>query len=268
MFYQYYSPAPELQKYIHRYHMLEMNNENLNIYGTSWARQHLMFNYGDSFTVTCPDGFTMSTLDCFINGSLTRPIVFNANKINIKFILVEFHSMVIRSLLREDAHQLTDIVVDLFDIFPNEKPWVIDALKEAKTPRERINYVDSFLKNIFSSAEVKAPSYLVQFVSETERLAQPMYVFKKCCSSGKSKRQWRRSFQNYLGVSPMQFARYSRVIFLQKEILNSNQTSLADLAYKYQFADQAHMIKEFKALTSFTPKAFAKRRPFTIGQML
>jgi AraC-like DNA-binding protein len=75
-----------------------------------------------------------------------------------------------------------------------------------------------------------------------------------------SLRQFERRFKLLMGVSPKVFARLLRFEALRDALINAWQQdivpSLADLAYRSGYQDQAHLIHEFKAWTGCTPAKF------------
>ena len=71
-----------------------------------------------------------------------------------------------------------------------------------------------------------------------------------------SRKQFERTFLEYIGISPKQ---YLKIIRLQASIFSKSlekNVSLTDLAYKHGYYDQSHFIHEYKALTGLTPKQF------------
>jgi len=71
-------------------------------------------------------------------------------------------------------------------------------------------------------------------------------------------RQMERLFQEFVGVSPKQFARLDRV---QRALTLSRKSPQADwsaIAAASGYFDQSHFIREFRALNGTTPVAFAQ----------
>lgn len=68
-----------------------------------------------------------------------------------------------------------------------------------------------------------------------------------------SNKQFRRIFTDYIGATPKDFM---RIVRMQRALylLQQNTTvSFAQLAYECGFADQSHMIKEFRLFSGYTP---------------
>ncbi len=73
---------------------------------------------------------------------------------------------------------------------------------------------------------------------------------------GLSERQLQRRFGAAVGVTPKQFARIRRLRSTMGLALHPGNGGWSGLAAQLGFADQAHMIREFSALTGQSPEAF------------
>ena len=69
--------------------------------------------------------------------------------------------------------------------------------------------------------------------------------------------QLERSFARHVGVGPKLLARQARVCALAAEAMTLASPSWALLAAQYGYADQAHLAREFRALTGLTPSRLA-----------
>jgi AraC-like DNA-binding protein len=74
-------------------------------------------------------------------------------------------------------------------------------------------------------------------------------------SGALSERQHRRRFTAAVGIGPKRFSRIARVQWLLRRAGAAN-ASWAELASAAGFHDQAHLIREFSALTGTTPAAY------------
>ena len=74
---------------------------------------------------------------------------------------------------------------------------------------------------------------------------------------GLSVRQLQRQFDQQTRVAPKTLARTIRFEAVRERLMHEPDANLTDLAYELGYADQAHFIKDFKALTGKTPGEFA-----------
>lgn len=73
-----------------------------------------------------------------------------------------------------------------------------------------------------------------------------------------SRRQLERQFVEQVGVNAKTLARLIRFEEVHNRLWLAPHASLAQLAYELGFADQAHLTREFRALSSMTPGTFAQ----------
>lgn len=70
--------------------------------------------------------------------------------------------------------------------------------------------------------------------------------------------QLERSFTRHVGVGPKLLARQTRVCAVAAEAVTQANPDWALLATRYGYADQAHLAREFRELTRFTPSGLAR----------
>ncbi|WP_109315127.1 helix-turn-helix domain-containing protein [Pseudovibrio ascidiaceicola] len=73
----------------------------------------------------------------------------------------------------------------------------------------------------------------------------------------RSERTARRHFKAHMGLSPKPFAGLNRFHEALSDITRTN-TSLTDIAYDHEFADQAHFSRDFREKTGHTPAQFRR----------
>jgi AraC-like DNA-binding protein len=76
---------------------------------------------------------------------------------------------------------------------------------------------------------------------------------------GCSPRTLRRRFRNAAGQSPKEFARIVRLLRAARALLPGTTLGWATLAAESGYADQSHLVHEFRDLTGLTPEAFLER---------
>lgn len=71
-------------------------------------------------------------------------------------------------------------------------------------------------------------------------------------------RQLERLFDEGVGIGPKALARTMRLRAVTRALKRSSQPSGAELAARFGYADQAHFIRDFRALVGLTPAAYAR----------
>lgn len=126
-------------------------------------------------------------------------------------------------------------------------------LREARDADARVDVIEAFL-----TQRVKHNSDpLVQQAIDSLRRNPGQPIGRLARSLDISERQFERRFLSYAGASPKPFVRMLRV---ELAIAARHRgESWADIAALCGFNDQAHLIRDFKALSGMTPEAFMRR---------
>ena len=78
---------------------------------------------------------------------------------------------------------------------------------------------------------------------------------------GVGERRLERAFDRSVGISPKVFARVMRLRRAANRVTHAPKaTSWTSLAFEAGYADQAHLIREFRALTGLTPEQYVSER--------
>lgn len=81
-----------------------------------------------------------------------------------------------------------------------------------------------------------------------------------CGRHGVHPRKLERLFNKYVGVAPKQFRRLSRFQSMVNRLLGTSRENLTTLAHEFEFYDQTHFIKDFKAFAGSSPSKFLKEK--------
>jgi AraC-like DNA-binding protein len=147
----------------------------------------------------------------------------------------------------------TNANIALEDVFGSgEMVSLQDRLKETRSSSKRIACVEAFLlRHLRHDRSNAIASYAASYLRRDP--AQPVHILAERLQV--SRRHLSRAFHSTFGVSPKQFARVVRIGKLLAA-RRRDGLSWADAAIACGFADQAHMINDFNALTGTSPEEF------------
>jgi AraC-like DNA-binding protein len=169
---------------------------------------------------------------------------------------VKFRPGGLASLARVSARPLRNATVRASEVF---RAPVVDAMRELGpdlSPTECTGRVD----DILGSPPAPEPAYetVLQVVStmlEDRSLVQVAQVEERC---GIEKRRLQRLFERYVGATPKwTLARY-RIHDAVSDLDSGYAGSLADLAARYGWFDQAHFTREFTELVGVPPGTYQR----------
>jgi transcriptional regulator GlxA family with amidase domain len=158
-------------------------------------------------------------------------------------------------LIRGDVADFANAHVDLADLVaPAKIEALADEVASAKQPGDRVGALAHFL--LTHLGEDRADD-LVDHASARLRREPALPVHRLANALEISERQLERRFRTRIGMSPKQFARVARCERIL--VARGQGHGWADIAADCGFADQAHMVREFKRMVGTAPDAFARR---------
>lgn len=214
----------------------------------------MIFHYGDPYKRYIENGNIVTLPRCFLIGQLTQPIeVEPVGETGTFFIC--FHPYGFLPFSTLPIKEMENTAVPLDKLFGREGLEFGRQILNAKSTSERIALSETFLLNRLVNAEtidrIVTSTVDVIFTSNGQ-----LSVGQLSKRSNINRRQLVRKFSEAIGLSPKQLSKTIRLQAILKVLLNSEITSLVDLAYQGEYYDQAHFIKDFKEFTGLTPKEF------------
>ena len=125
----------------------------------------------------------------------------------------------------------------------------------AKDTQARIAIAEKFLLNRLSEASTvdSIVKSTVQVLLATKGNTSISNILKDDLSK---RRQLERKFSKQIGISPKQLGKVIRLQSALKMLLSEEGDNLTTIAYKSEYYDQSHFIKDFKEFTGISPKEF------------
>jgi len=146
--------------------------------------------------------------------------------------------------------------VNLETCFSGWKTYFDKVLLKVVNFQERVKLTEEFLKkkiqqNHFNTNMMNALSQIL-YTKGTTR------VKETCDYAVISQRQMERVFKEYIGMSIKKVSDLVRYQNLWRDIAFANIKSIQDAVDKYHYADQAHMLNDFRKYHTMTPKEALK----------
>lgn len=151
-----------------------------------------------------------------------------------------------------DAAELVNGRADLTAFWGALATELWEQLAESP-PKERLRRLRAFLEARVTGGGDPFVRHCVQRIQATRGELRLPEIER---STGLTLRQIERKFSRQLGISPKLFARVVRF----GAVMDAAERSLAPdwgrIAAEFGFADQPHLVREFKAFTGLTPTSF------------
>lgn len=136
---------------------------------------------------------------------------------------------------------------DLFDV-RSRFGWLDDLLRprllgyHSLAQRSRLAE-ELFLSRLCSARQSDVIGRAVTAILSQKGSLRISSLAEECCISS---RQLERAFHEYIGLTPKKLSSLIRYQCLWNELLRDPGLSIADAAYRYGYADQPHLLREFK----------------------
>lgn len=168
-------------------------------------------------------------------------------------VVVRFKPGAAACVFGPEMQAFSDANVELSDVVGDPaRDRLQTQLREADDPRARLDIIEAFLS---PRVQHNNDPLIVQAIRSLRRNpGQPIGQLARALEI--SGRQLERRFLNYAGATPKQFVRMLRV---EMAIAARHRGEpWVDVAALCGFSDQAHLIRDFKALSGVTPEAFMR----------
>jgi len=153
--------------------------------------------------------------------------------------------------------EITNSELDASLVWNKDIRELSDRLRNAANNEEIFRHIEQFLLKKFSMIKpISAFDYsIAELVANNGNLAVTQVATLACMSV----RQFERKALNSLGVSPKLFGRITRFTNASLYKETHPQITWSRIAYEFGFADQMHLVNDFKKFSGFTPTALVER---------
>jgi len=268
MNYQTFQPNSNLESLVSCYWTLEVPAE----YDSQRQRIipdgtiEMAFILGDNIKrYTSEDEFTMQPR-AMVLGQIMEPFYIEptgyVNTFAIRFYPYSFANFVTIPI-KDLANKETPIELLFGERTANE---LEQKIIEAANTSERIEIIETFLLDQLNEKTIidKIVKTTIDTLLETNGSASISVILKEDLSK---RRQLERNFIKQIGISPKQLGKVIRLQTALKMLLNKKTENLTEIAYKSEYFDQAHFIKDFKEFTGINPKEFLGNENMTLSTM-
>lgn len=220
----------------------------------------IIFDLGGSSAVEARLGNKQYQLPkYFINGFNTQPLQLLLPEKQYYFG-IQFHPVVIQQLLGVPAGEFTNQSVDLgsLDGFFHSL-W--HQLAEAASFCGRVRIISDWLQK---KSIDKSPQEEMMDIFLTNPYAESMPVSSLAKALYYSPRHLSRKLKKLTGMNTEEILLYKKYLHAV-HLMQANDLSLTQVAYKSSFTDQSHFIRSFKAYAQITPGEYRQMKTHIPG---
>jgi AraC-like DNA-binding protein len=210
-----------------------------------------------------PDGamdvlFTMGTGSARVIGPMTHAIVADMGG-PTSIVGVRFRSGAAIDLLGVSSRELRDDSAAIRDVWGARGRSLDARLAGARDADAAIRIIEGELESRIAGARAPDPR-VARAVATLRAAGGELPIPAVAARAGVGERQLERLFDERVGYGPKMFARVVRLQRTTHAIQRGSLASWARFAVDCGYADQAHLVREFRALTGVTPTVYATGR--------
>ncbi|MEP7373236.1 MAG: helix-turn-helix domain-containing protein [Chitinophagaceae bacterium] len=255
------SPSEELTPFIKHYLFLESRGNDLKkLRLFSDGNMAIVFSFKSNLIAGSENnGLSELLPKSFLYGQISAfkdVRVLNETSLAI----VVFQPSGINQLLGIPAGGVRDTIIPAEYLFGKREPELYEKLAEAITIREKLKLLNHFFEELVAKkmypedAVIKASLQLIIKNKGVTSLHQLVKL------TGYTERHIERKFIESVGINPRKFGNIIRLQHFLKQLKNEPiNRKLTAIAYETGYADQSHLIKEFKKFTGMTPKTYVNK---------
>lgn len=212
----------------------------------------LMFHYKTPFVVFGADNTCTNQARSLVSG-LAQTYADVAAVDCSGVLAVTFHPWGACQILPFSLAELEDTNIRLQDVFGTVITILENQLNKATCTLQRVRLIEKFLMNNLIGSKPQDVNFVKQSLTHILQAQGRLTTYDLENKLSMSGRNLERKFAALVGKTPKQYSKIIRFQSVVRELAKNTSVEWAQLAYAYGFADQSHLIKEFKSISGLTP---------------
>ena len=212
----------------------------------------LILHLGDPFARRDEQGGWLKQPRAFVAGTLTRPWGLRPGE-RPKTLGVRFRPGAARCVLGAPLDEIADRETALEDLWGAGGTELLEAAGGAPDLDDALRAAESWTERRLSRRPGRQPEVrpAVDLILASRGR---MRIADAARGLGWSRRRLERAFLRDVGVSPKRFARIVRLNAVLASLGGGEKESAVEMALEAGYFDQAHLLKDFRALAGATPR--------------
>ena len=210
-----------------------------------------------------PDGrfqvvLNLSAGTAAVSGMRSHNVVIDTASVS-HVMGVVFRPAAARSFFEEPAFDFYDRSVPLELVWGPKASQLVDRLRSETSAPGRLAILEAALVEIWSTSDRRrltvhpAVRYALRAFHNSPHIMSVADVSREI---GWSRRWFCRAFGESVGMTPKRYCRLLRFQRVVRQVASGRRVDWAALAVSCGFADQAHLVHEFRAFSGLSPERF------------
>ena len=251
------APIKELSPYIKHYLFLESDktpSKRLRLF--SDGNTGMVFTFCGHLTSNNKGNNLLSYPNSFLYGQISEyKDLYVTGKTSIAIVV--FHPFGINHLLGISANDIRDHIIPIDDIFGRQGSLLFETLSEQSAPEIKCQLLNTFFLEQATKASWSSPPLIRLTLNYILQKRGAISVNQLVKYTGYTERHIERLFNESIALTPKRFGNIVKLhFFLNLLNYKSDQSNMTELCYEAGYADQSHLIREFKKYTGMTPTQY------------
>lgn len=253
-----FPPRQELSHIVDRYWSMDNTGSAAGI-----NREHVVaddsvevfFNFGDGYTRCEPASDPVRVNGSHVVGFRRCPILVSQSG-TVSIFGIRFRPEGFARLVRFPLSDVSQMVVDIRDLFGPEATLIEERLFESDGPMARVRCIEDILLQRTRAAGA-APGLAGSAVDLIRKARGNLAISALCSRLGVGYKRLERAFGDEIGVGPKL---YTQIVRFKSAAAHLTSNPGAPDTFPEGYFDQPHFIREFKRFAGLTPREFRERR--------
>lgn len=220
----------------------------------------ILFNLGDPFFIRSQSGW-ITVDDIFIGGQITGYVDLYLQG-SVRLFALRFFPTTAHQVLQVKMDELNDDFTPLIALLPGHILPQRGELAELTCDLNRIKLIENYLEKLLSGYDPQKQQRVSACINALEKNGGQFSKKYLAQELGVSPRRVEQIFTGSIGLRPKLYWRIKRLQRILAVIKKGTYQNFTDLAYQFDYFDQAHFNRDFKNLTGLSPRSYAQAKPF------
>jgi AraC-like DNA-binding protein len=213
----------------------------------------LMIGFDGSFDIALGRSQVVGeTYQSFAAGLTTRPALIRSGGL-ATCVQIDFTPLGARAFFGAVVTEMADRIVPLGDLGDRGIATLRDILGQTADASVRLNLAEAFVIDRIARGALPARAVRAAYGAIIARGGQ-VRIAALAAAVGYSRKHLSRRFVEEIGIGPKDVARIARFAAAGRMAQSAARPGWAEIAAATGFADQAHLSREFRALSDRTPQ--------------
>ncbi len=157
-------------------------------------------------------------------------------------------------LFQQPMREMENVTLDVRAVLGKTVDELTSHMAEASSHQARIALAETFITRELAKREPQE-AYFTEAMRLIRKYGGQMSIGELSKQVFVGERQLQRAFREYFGASPKTYGRIARFNYANQLVQKNPTSSWVDVSYTCGYADQAHFIRDCKALAGEAPTA-------------